>query len=113
MPSQIMQFNSYQKNRPATAAGVRSSRGDVNVHSNSSLSLMKGRGTSTNQGLALAGASEQVKRFRSDFPNLPGFSKFSGLRPQSPKVSSTRLFIVTYSRAFHQRRLSSYIHAIS
>ena len=111
MPSQIMQFNSYQNNRPATAAGVRYSRGDVNVHSHSSLSMMKGRGTSTNQGLALAGASEQVKRFRSDFPNLPGFSKFSGLRPQSPKVSSRRLFVLNTREHFIKDVFS--IHAVS
>ena len=31
-------------------------------------------------------ASEKIQRFRDDFPNLPGFSKYATLRPQSPKV---------------------------
>jgi hypothetical protein len=30
--------------------------------------------------------SEQIKKFRSEFPNLPGFSRHAMLRPQSPKV---------------------------
>lgn len=34
--------------------------------------------------------SENIKRFRSDFPNLPGFSRHSLLRPQSPKVKSNK-----------------------
>jgi len=97
MPSQIMQFNNSQINRPTTAAaGVRyPHRGDINVLSHSSLSVssVKGRGIIANQGLAAPGV-EQVKRFRSDFPNLPGFSKFSTLRPQSPKVSSKCWFVL-------------------
>ena len=35
------------------------------------------------------GRSEQIKRFRSEFPNLPGFSRHAMLRPQSPKVRSS------------------------
>ncbi len=40
---------------------------------------------SPNHGRTLSG--EQIKTFRSEFPNLPGFSRHSLLRPQSPKVS--------------------------
>ena len=91
MPSQIMQYNDSQNNRPTTAAGVRYSH-----RGNSSLSM---RGS--NQGLAhLSVNAEKVKRFRSDFPNLPGFSKFSTLRPHSPKVRTCGRGLFSFKRAF-------------
>ena len=34
---------------------------------------------------------DNLKKFRSDFPNLPGFSKHTSLRPRSPKVSYTSI----------------------
>ena len=60
--SQISHFNLI---RPATSCGFR----NKNV---------------INQELV---ESDELKKFRSSFPNLPGFSKHSSFRPQSPKVS--------------------------
>jgi len=76
-PSQVMKYNGYQSNRPGTAAAVRYSPRGLSTTGNNQ------------EGLGhLSVNSDKVKRFRSEFPNLPGFSQFSALRPQSPKVSN-------------------------
>jgi hypothetical protein len=79
MPSHRIQKSVSQNNHPTTAVGVTYPR-----KSASSLSM---RGSNQELG-HLSVNAEKVKRFRSDFPSLPGFSRFTNLRPQSPKVSA-------------------------
>lgn len=65
----MSQISQYRSNRPVTASPNK-----VRI------------------GLSLnSDHSEQIKRFRSEFPNLPGFSRHALLRPQSPKVIQTQL----------------------
>lgn len=75
MPSQVMHYTRYQNNRPTTAAC--SSRG----------TLVRGGTTNSDRSQSGLGQHLSVNKFRSEFPNLPGFSKFTTLRPNSPKVS--------------------------
>ena len=79
MPSQVMHYTRYQSNRPTTALGCTRSSNSMGRTGSASMNIHV---TSQNAHLS-------ANKFRSEFPNLPGFSKFSTLRPQSPKVSRT------------------------
>lgn len=67
----MSQISQYRNNRPVTASPNHGRRSIIHTG---------GGGDRT----------EQIKRFRSEFPNLPGFSRHALLRPQSPKVRKLR-----------------------
>ena len=72
----MSQVSCYRTKRPVTAS-PNNGRARVPLSPSSS----------TTGGGGLLASGEQIKRFRSEFPNLPGFSRHALLRPQSPKVS--------------------------